>query len=440
MKKLFKDSLGLVFDHPSFDGKNSSAKQPMHSVGAYRSHGVSTSTDCAQPKLPVSQRLLKQVLLDSNPVDSYLVTLLTLLTLFAHAPIPWALVDVVTDAMAWPQEHVDQARLDLCVEGVLNLTDAGFYELDKSSSLCQQAQTLLADSVQTQLLVEAIALAAQLIACGTIVMTSEELAAALPHWEAIAERESALPPEAIGWVCLVVGNTYSASLEYASAETWYQRGIVVLQPARQMHPLVALLNNLAQVYARQENWLDSEATYLEAIALGQQWSTTQSLDIATSYNNLAGVYKVQKRYHEAETAYLKAIELKQALLGDRHPLVALSLNNLAGLYYSQQNCIQAESLYLKALDLCRGKLGYDHPIAATSLHNLASIYLVQGDYQQAIDMGRQAVDLAEQILGIDHPDTLTYRQSLALIQSQVGSEQASGWIRGAPKVFSRWFA
>ena len=89
----------------------------------------------------------------------------------------------------------------------------------------------------------------------------------------------------------------------------------------------------------QVNQLYEQGQYAEAIpiaqrvlALRQQFSGADTLEVAVALNNLAELYRVQGRYDEAEPYFQGAIAILRKVLPPGDPGLATALNNLALLY------------------------------------------------------------------------------------------------------------
>jgi hypothetical protein len=55
--------------------------------------------------------------------------LAVLLSIFAPQPLPWIVVELASDILGWPVADVDDARVCLYTQGLLQLTDDGCYAL-----------------------------------------------------------------------------------------------------------------------------------------------------------------------------------------------------------------------------------------------------------------------------------------------------------------------
>lgn len=347
------------------------------------------------------------------------VDLLKLLSLLAPTPIPWAVVEAVTQQLGWEEEHVDTARMQLYGQGFLQLTDQGYYEVAAQELARSTVEQFPQVNVFEQAVARGIAEIAKQLVQMPVNRRSDETLATLPHLEVVAtELTASLTDDLLHWCFTALGQCHFDRAAYEQAEFWYERGLAVVQSRLgPEHPAVVVsLSHLACLYEQQDCLDAAESLQLEALALSRRLWGEDDLNVATSLNNLAGVYKRQGQFEKANVLYQQSLQIRVQHLGSKHASVAASLNNLAGLLVAQGNYREAEPLYLRALQLRRCLLGSTHPAVATSLNNLAGLYFTQGRYAQAVSLGQQAVQVSEQTLGVQHPDTIATRQNLQTMQ------------------------
>ncbi|BAY29120.1 NB-ARC domain-containing protein [Nostoc carneum NIES-2107] len=227
---------------------------------------------------------------------------------------------------------------------------------------------------------------------------------------------------------------YYSQGRYSQAEPLYLQALAIEQCllGEENFSVATSINNLAALYHSQKRYKEAESFYLQALALWRCLLGEEHPSVATTINNLAELYRSQERYSEAEPLYLQALELWRHLVGDEHPSIATNLNNLALLYDSQEKYNEAELLYLQVLKLRRCLLGEKHPSVATSLHNLAGFYKSQEKYTQAEPLYLQALELRRHLLGEEHSDVATSLNCLALLYESQGrySEAEPLYIKG----------
>ncbi|HLB80119.1 MAG TPA: tetratricopeptide repeat protein, partial [Dongiaceae bacterium] len=144
-----------------------------------------------------------------------------------------------------------------------------------------------------------------------------------------------------------LAQVYQVQGNYVAAESLYRRSLEIVGEAA--HPSAARsLNNLAELYRAQEKYAEAEPLYRRAIAIWEGVSGADSADLATSLNNLAALYFAQGRYDDVEPLFAGALAIREKALGPDDPEVARGLNNLAELYRARSDYAAAEPLYRRA--------------------------------------------------------------------------------------------
>jgi CHAT domain-containing protein len=91
--------------------------------------------------------------------------------------------------------------------------------------------------------------------------------------------------------------------------------------------------------------------YLRSLVVLEKALGPEHPHVAGSLNNLAKLYAAQENYAKAEPLYLRALAIQEKALGPEHPAVATSLNNLAGVYESLRQSEKALPLRNRALKI-----------------------------------------------------------------------------------------
>ncbi|WP_204141290.1 tetratricopeptide repeat protein [Halomicronema sp. CCY15110] len=202
-----------------------------------------------------------------------------------------------------------------------------------------------------------------------------------------------------------LANLYQRQERYSEAEPLYQQALTICQRqwGEQHFYVTESLSNLANLYRDQERYGEAEPLYQQALAIRQRQWGEQHLDVAESLSNLANLYCDQERYSEAEPLYQQALLIRQQLYEGESPDVAESLNDLAILYHNQEHYSDAEPLYQEALEMRRRLLGDESPDVAESLNRLATLYRDQERYSQAEPLYQEALAMRQRLLGNEHP-------------------------------------
>jgi tetratricopeptide (TPR) repeat protein len=117
--------------------------------------------------------------------------------------------------------------------------------------------------------------------------------------------------------------------------------------------------------------------------------------VAQTLNNLANLYLRQELYSRAKPLFERALAIEETVLGKQHPTVAQTLNNLANLYLRQGLYNRAEPLYGRALAIRETALGMQHHLVADPLKGLAQIRLARHQRAQAVPLLSRAFSLSE---------------------------------------------
>ncbi len=318
------------------------------------------------------------------------------LGLFALAPVPWELVElvaqqyrVVLPAVPWwkrlwqqpsePEQWCELIENQVLVQGRRRLTKLSLlnregeeryqlhglvraFLLGKLSAIeAEQALKLTVGFAQAMTAI------AKTVQPTVTVKGRGSIVEAVPHLEEVAaNRTTVLADEDKTWCCTGLARFYQSLNLWTEAERCHERSLAISKTELgDRHPDTATsLNNLAVLYKSQGRYGEAEPLYVEALEIRKTELGDRHPDTAQGLNNLAELYRSQGRYGEAEPLYVEALEIRKAELGDRHPSTASSLNNLAGLYRSQGRYGEAEPLYVEALEIWKAELGDRHPYTA----------------------------------------------------------------------------
>ncbi len=221
-----------------------------------------------------------------------------------------------------------------------------------------------------------------------------------------------------------LGLVYKAQGRYSEAEPLYRQALSIdensLPPNHR--DLAISLNNLALLYKSQGHYSEAEPLYLKALSIDECSLPPDDAQLAQHRGNLANLYMSQGRYSEAEPLFRRALQIHKRTLPSNHPDLAISLNNLALLFYYQERYSEAESLYQQTLSIDEISLPPNHPALATHLNNLALLYTAQERYSEAESLYRQALSIDEISLPPNHPTLATHLHNLAHLYESQGRE------------------
>ncbi len=188
--------------------------------------------------------------------------------------------------------------------------------------------------------------------------------------------------------------------------------------------VVLLLQTLAQLHERREDWAAARRALQEAADVQRRlygkedWRVTdarlavadleqrsrltaeqrgqlrQAAALTQQFGRLVGSGK----HREAAAVVQRELALRKELLGEWHPSYAAALNNLAGMYNEMGGHAKAELLFRQVLALRKQVLGEKHPDYAGNLNNLALLYLAKGEAPRGEPLARQAVEGTRSLL------------------------------------------
>jgi tetratricopeptide (TPR) repeat protein len=86
------------------------------------------------------------------------------------------------------------------------------------------------------------------------------------------------------------------------------------------------------------------------------------IDVARSLNNLADLYQRQDRFADAEPIYKRALDIRERTVGADHPDTAASVNNLTSLYQAEGRTADALPLMERMMAGGRARLRVALPV------------------------------------------------------------------------------
>ncbi|MBD2578071.1 tetratricopeptide repeat protein [Oscillatoria sp. FACHB-1406] len=350
-----------------------------------------------------------------------------LLSIFALAPIPWALVEgCLSD---WDEEELEDCRDDeLLGRSLLSREKQGTYLLhslireffavklkDELSEVAEGLKPKFA-GVLTEV--------AKTIPQTVTLSDIERVEEALPHLQEVADKLTSWLDDNtdITWPFIGLARMAEAQSRWLDAEHWLKtcRDTTERQLGTEHPDTAKSLNNLALLYKSTGKYAEAEPLYQRALGIYERQLGAEHPYTATNIENLAGLYDSMGRYAEAEPMLQRALGIKERQLGLEHPDTASSLNSLAGLYKSTGRYGEAEPLLQRALGIRERQLGAEHPSTALSLNNLAELYRATGRYGEAEPLLQRALGIRERQLGAEHLDTASSFNNLAALYSSTG--------------------
>jgi tetratricopeptide (TPR) repeat protein len=210
--------------------------------------------------------------------------------------------------------------------------------------------------------------------------------------------------------------------KYAEATPPSERALALAE--RQVGPdnpvVIALLDNLGELYRRQNRFADAERVYRRALSIRERTQGANHKDVGDALNRLAALLDNQRRYADAEPLYRRSLAIREATLGPNHPDTVPALNGLANLLYAQGRYGEAEPLYRRVVAIREKALGPNHVDVALALNNLAQLQKMQGRLAEAEPLFKRALAIRESARGPDHPDVAQSLNNLAGVYAVQG--------------------
>ena len=197
----------------------------------------------------------------------------------------------------------------------------------------------------------------------------------------------------------ILAGHYSDAGEFEKAEATFKEAIELGEkvgvPAEKMASLRAGLAALYDFNGHEEAAIP---IYEDAIKSYQTLTPPQPLEAARLHNNLAMIYKSLQRNPLAEQHYLAAVEIFEKAYGRNVDQVATLYNNLGSLYYTAGFAEQSKEMHLEALEIRTEIYGLLHRDVAQSYCNLAASCYELDDSAGMEENFDRSLDIFEKLL------------------------------------------
>ena len=117
---------------------------------------------------------------------------------------------------------------------------------------------------------------------------------------------------------------------------------------------------LGKLRQQQGQFTEAKDLYKRALAISETTLAPQT-DVSAELDDLAQIYSREQQWGLAEQTYKRALDVDRRVLGDDHPRVAMHLHNLAVVAQNMGDLKLAESLYLDAIQRQERAYGDRHP-------------------------------------------------------------------------------
>jgi len=190
---------------------------------------------------------------------------------------------------------------------------------------------------------------------------------------------------------------------YGDAKELYTHSLGILETTGAPQTDVsAVLDDLAKVYAREQQWILAKQTYARALEIDRRALGDDHPRVAKLLNNLAVVVQSMGDLQQAETLYREAIRRDLRAYGERHNETVLAKGNYGLLLQREGRLQEAEPLLRNALEVILSMYGPDNYRVGYARVSLAMLLHDKGDLQGAENEFRQALVNYDKSLPADH--------------------------------------
>ncbi len=176
---------------------------------------------------------------------------------------------------------------------------------------------------------------------------------------------------------------------------------------------------LGQLRHQQGQFPEAKELYGRGLEILENTSAPAT-DISALLDDLAQVYAREQQWTLARQTYERALEIDRRVLGDDHPRVAMRLNNLAVVAQSVSDLQLAEALYRDAIRRDEHAYGAVHPETGAARGNYGLLLQREGRLTEAEPLLRDALSVALSLYGPEHYKVGYARVSLAILLHDKG--------------------
>jgi serine/threonine protein kinase/Tfp pilus assembly protein PilF len=181
---------------------------------------------------------------------------------------------------------------------------------------------------------------------------------------------------------------------------------------------------LGQLRYRQDRLVEAKELYNRSLDV-LETAAAPATDVSALLDDLAQVYADEQQWALARQTYERALEVDRRVLGDDHPRVAMRLNNLAVVAQNIGDLKLAESLYRDAIRRDELAYGDQHPETGAGRGNYGLLLQREGRLAEAEPLLRSALDVVLKLYGPENYKVGYARVSLAMLLHDKGDLPAS---------------
>jgi serine/threonine protein kinase len=181
---------------------------------------------------------------------------------------------------------------------------------------------------------------------------------------------------------------------------------------------------LGRLRFQQGRFGEAKDLFLQSLGILQSDNAPQT-DISSLLDDLARVYTRGQQWLLARQTYERALDIDRRVLGDDHPRISQYLDNLAFVAQNMGDLKQAETLYRDALNRKETTYGERHPETVMTKGNYGLLLQREGRLTEAEPLLRDAVAIRLSLFGPDNYNVGYARVSLAMLLHDKGDLAAS---------------
>ena len=219
----------------------------------------------------------------------------------------------------------------------------------------------------------------------------------------LASTDFGAPSAEMGRSLWMLGRLRFQLGELTDAKSLFEQSLSMLETTRAPPTdASAVLDDLAKVYARDQQWLLAKQAYERALEIDRRVLGEDSPRIATHLNNLAIVAQNMGDLRRSESLYREAIRRHEKVYGSRHPETLLSKGNFGLLLQREGRLSEAEPLLRDALTETLALYGPDHYTVGYARVSLGLLLHDAGQLAEAESEYRQALAIYDKSLPVNH--------------------------------------
>jgi serine/threonine protein kinase len=181
---------------------------------------------------------------------------------------------------------------------------------------------------------------------------------------------------------------------------------------------------LGRLRFQQGRFGEAKDLFVQSLAILRTDNAPQT-DISSLLDDLARVYTRGQQWLLAKQTYERALDIDRRVLGDDHPRISQYLDNLAFVAQNMGDLKQAEILYRDALNRKEATYGERHPETVMTKGNYGLLLQREGRLTEAEPLLRDAVAIRLSLFGPDNYNVGYARVSLAMLLHDKGDLVAS---------------